>query len=111
MKMKICYYRYGIYETNNINDDSKLEHTSVTDKLRASAQINRLSATTDTLGTTLSKLGEIRVMISAVQVELQRQTKGIVKGSQISPNIYRKQERRLCHSEEQALRHQLLITR
>ena len=31
-------------------------------------------------------------------------------GSQISPNIHRKQERRLCHSEEQALRHQLLIT-
>ena len=57
----------------------------------------------------MSKLGEIRVMISAVQVELQRQTKVIMKGSQINPNIYRKQERRLDDSEEQALRHQLRI--
>ena len=50
-------------------------------KLRASAQISRLSAATDTLGTTFRRLGEIPVMDSAVQVELHRQAKVIMMGS------------------------------
>jgi hypothetical protein len=74
-------------------------------KLRASAQISRLSAATDNLGTTFRRLGEIPVMDSAVQVELHRQTKVIMRGSQTNPNKYRKQEGRLDNSAEQALRH------
>jgi hypothetical protein len=79
------------------------------DKLRASPQISRLSADTDNRGTTLRRLGETPVMDSAVQVELHRQAKVIMKGSQISPNKYRKQEERLENLEEQALRHPTFV--
>jgi hypothetical protein len=58
-----------------------------------SAQINPLPPSTDNLGTTFKRLGKNPVMDSAVQVELQRQTKVIRRGSQINPKIYRKQER------------------
>lgn len=74
-------------------------------KLRASAQISRLSAATDNRGTTFKRLGEIPVIDSAVQVELHRQAKVIMRGSQISPKKYRKQEGHLEDLEEQALRH------
>ena len=77
-------------------------------RLRASAQINRLSPDTDNLGTTLSKLGEIRVMDSAVQVELHRQANVIKGEAKIAPNKYRKQEERQEQSAEQALRHEIL---
>jgi hypothetical protein len=57
-----------------------------------SAQINPLPPSTDNLGTTFNRLGKKPVMDSAVQVELQRQTKVIRRGSQFNPNKYRKQE-------------------
>jgi hypothetical protein len=46
-----------------------------------SAQINPLPPSTDNLGTTFNRLGKNPVMDSAVQVELQRQTKVIRKGA------------------------------
>jgi hypothetical protein len=58
-----------------------------------SAQIKPLPPSTDNLGTTFKRLGKNPVMDSAVQVELQRQTKVIRRGSQINPKIHRKQER------------------
>lgn len=76
------------------NDDSKFEHTSLTGKLRASAQISRRPASIDNRGTTFRRLGKKPVMDSAVQVELQRQAKVILKGAKTNPNKYRKQEER-----------------
>jgi Tfp pilus assembly protein PilF len=49
-------------------------------------------------------------MTSAVQVELHRQANVIIRGSQISPKKYRKQEERLSDPEEQALRHSIFAT-
>ena len=61
-------------------------------RLRASAQISRLSTSTESRGTILSRAGTRPVIDSEVKLELHRQAKVIGRGSNYSPNKYRKQE-------------------